>query len=811
MSQLSGHILAKSKRKKTTTLDSPFHERKNNRNNRLWLGTCQWLLVTSRSLSWGFCLICLSLTGNLLSLPFGDNIPVAQAQTPSQSVREGFTLLRQGRVEEAISVLEKAVQNSPQSVEAKLGLAIAYRRQGLVDQAWNTYQQVILLDPTNELALKSIGLLATYKQERQVAGIEALTTLLQSNPNDIEARGLRGLLLGYQGRYDEAIADYEIVLSANPTPEVLLGAAETYTYSGNPQQGLELFSRYLASGKEITDYSAVAYAKALTDTGNSFQAIQVLENQLRKSDTLDDLAIQIRANLSQAYVADGQINQALAVLEPLQGRADAVLPLARSLNEIRNETGNEALAQQVASLYRQALAGISNPEPKLLQEVADIFSGIPSEKQTALQLYRQLVASQPNNRALFVKQLALESQLGLISEPQLRQRLAAAVQPLPTDPSEQQQLAQALVGIDPPGPEFIPVYLGLLQTGVDAPFLNFRVAQMYIEANNLPQARNALAAYVATPDGGQDLAPQLLAAEIERREGSLEAAAVRYQGLIASNRADGDILNASLQGLSGIRLAQDRPLDALAIYDQLIARNPQDTRLQLARTSLAYEADLVSEAEAEAVLNYWLRTQPANNTPPELFALVGTLPADARREPLYNALLQVEPDNIPVQTRAIQVLAERSPALARSRVAQLVARDPSNVANYLLQGQLAQAIDDLELASLAYERILVAQPTNRDALAALGGIRFQQRRFDSARELYSQAIALKPDDFTLRQTLVDLSRSQDLPIAALAELEALQIEQFERGIPAGELVRKRQEIQEDFLRRRGFQPPWERF
>jgi Tfp pilus assembly protein PilF len=141
----------------------------------------------------------------------------------------------------------------------------------------------------------------------------------------------------------------------------------------------------------------------------------------------------------------------------------------------------------------------------------------------------------------------------------------------------------------------------------------------------------------------------------------------------------------------------------------------------------------------------------------------------------------------------------------------LVARDPNNIGSYFLQGQLAQGIGELDVASQAYERILSAQPSNLDALSALGGIRFQQRRFDSASELYSQAIALKPDDLALRQSLISLNSAQDLKLEALEAIEQMQVEQMTRGAPNTDLFRQRQQIQEEFLQRRGFQPPWERY
>jgi len=770
------------------------------------LVTIKWLLITG-------------IAGILVSLTSEVNMPTALAQVIPAALEQGFTLLRQGRVLEAIKAFQEARERNPRSLEAKIGLAIAYRRQGLTSEAWQAYQNVLAQDPNNLLALKAVGLLATFRPQWQVQGIKALTTLLKLNPGDTEARGLRGLLYGYQQQFTEAIADYQIVLQSNPSPEVLLGAAETYTNGGNPQQGLDLFNRYQqATGKPITGYSAIAYARALRQTGSTVQAVRVLEGLLRTSTRLDDLAIQTRVALSRAYLANQQFTEARMILAPLQGRPDTVLPLARAFNEIRDAQRNQlsetdllALSTQIATLYRQALAQTPNPDPRLLREVADIFNGLPGERPAALQIYRQLVAIFPNDRGLLVKQLALESQLGLITKSDLRSRLLAAVQSLPTNPVELREVAQSLASIDPPGVEFLPIYQNLLAAGVNLPFLNFRMAQLLIESNNLVGARSALAAYGATAEGAKDLAPQLLAAEIERREGNLEASAQRYLGLIASNRADQDILNAALQGLSGVRLQQNRPADAVAVFDQLVARNPQDLKLTLARASLAYRAKLISESQAVATLNYWLQTQPSTAVPPELFDLVGTLPADLGREPLYNALVQLDPNNLAVQTRRIQAIAKRSPAQARALVNQLVARDPTNISNYFLKGQIAQGIGELDLASQAYEAILAAEPNNVDALKALGGIRFEQRRFNLANELYSQAITLRPNDLGLRQTLISLNSVQDLKLEALAQLEQLQLEQIAQGAPHSDLSRQIQQLQEDFLQRRGFQPPWERY
>ncbi|MEH2320848.1 tetratricopeptide repeat protein [Nostoc sp.] len=745
----------------------------------------------------------------LVTVPPLGSIAPAQAQNIPASAQKGFALLKKGFINDAIAAFQQALKSQPQSSPVRLGLAIAYRKAGRIPEAWSAYQQVLAVDSNNQLALKTVGLLATYRPEWNLKGIEALTTLLELNANDSEARVYRAQLYSYQGQLTESLADYQIVLNNNPTPDAVLGAAQTYSYSGDFPKALELFNRYRSNGKAITEYAAVAYGRTLRETGNPAGAVEVLEAQLQRSHSFNPIGIETRKELAVAYLVNQQQAQALAVLDVLQGRPDAILPLARSLNEIRKYTNNPTLTQQVFNLYRQALQTDPNPSPKLLREIADVFTGFPEGRQTALQLYRRVALEFPNDQSLLVQQLALENQLGLLGKNDLKQRLATAIQSLPSDRVQLQQLANALVNIDAPDPEFLPVYQNILQTGVNVPFLNFRVAQMYVQRQDLNGARQALAAYTATPAGAKDLAPQLLAAEIERREGSLEPSAQRYQAVLASKPNSSDIIDAALGGLAGVRLQQKRFDEAVTVYDQLIVRNPENLSIQLGRASIAYQAKRISQPEAEAVLNNWLATQPATNTPPELYSLLGTLPTDPQREALYSYLLEADPNSYPLQLRLLQVIAKRNPAQAQARMKQLIARIPKTSDSYQLQAELARSVGDFNLAGSTYENILAQQPDNIDALAALGGIRFEQRRFESAQEIYAQVLAQKPEDKGTRHALAGLNAILDQPLTALAQLEKLQLEAAAEGGIDSDASRQIQQIQTDFLQRRGFQPPWE--
>jgi tetratricopeptide (TPR) repeat protein len=156
------------------------------------------------------------------------------------------------------------------------------------------------------------------------------------------------------------------------------------------------------------------------------------------------------------------------------------------------------------------------------------------------------------------------------------------------------------------------------------------------------------------------------------------------------------------------------------------------------------------------------------------------------------------------------VLASRDPQGAKDRVAQLIARNPDNLGAYYVQGELAQALGDLELASLAYSGILARQPDSTDALSALAGVRFQQKKFTEATKLYNRILAINPKDLLARRALAELSLAQDQPFTALERFKQLQQEQL-ASATTPEFVNRVQRLEVDILKRRGFQPYWERF
>lgn len=734
-----------------------------------------------------------------------------QAQTSSTSVAQGYTYLERGWVDGAIDIFQRVLRNNPQATNAQLGLAIAYRRAGRDADAFTAYQRVVAIDNTNQLALFALGVLGGYRPEWQTQGIDALTQLLNLDADNVQGRQQRGLLYLYQGQFDAAIADYSRVIERNPSPEALIGAAQAYTYSGKHQDSLPLFQRYQATGATLNTGETIAYGLALRETGQAAQAVRLLERSLQVSRSGPGAAgvtLQLRGALASAYAANGQFDLANGAIAPLQTRGDTRLILARAYMDIARYSGDSAYQQAAAGLYRNVLGDPANLTAGRAREVADALSSIAGQQTVALDVYRQLGQQYPDNLNLQVQQALLEQQTQQITGEMLASRLTQILRS--ASASEQQVIARSLVQLITPDPALLPVYQSLIQSGSDEPFLHYRIAQIFATQGNYSAAREAIAVFSSLRSDQDEPLDELLLADIDRQQGNLEDTAVRYQGIIAQ-RPQPSILSGALQGLASVRAEQRQFDEAIALYDQIIALNPQNDAKQLGRAGLAYGAERITDNEAEQVLSQWLSRHTVAEAPPELFSLVGVLPASVAREALYNQLLAIDPANVPVRIRSIQLVASRDPDAARTQVEQLITANPDDLNAYFIRGQVAQDLGDLSDASVAYAAILERNPNNVGALLALGGVEFERQRYDAAQRAYNQVLDLDPDNGTARRSLAGLNAAQGRRLAALSQLEEWQADQAAQGIANPDVAIEMQRIREGFLLQRGIEPPWERF
>lgn len=110
---------------------------------------------------------------------------VAQAASNEAIKRNNFgsELVKQGRLDEAVSEFRLAVQADPRHAPAQLNLAYTYEKLSRVDEAIAAYKNAVALDPKNAIAFNNLGVLYT-KRERYDEAIQTLEQGLTIDPND---------------------------------------------------------------------------------------------------------------------------------------------------------------------------------------------------------------------------------------------------------------------------------------------------------------------------------------------------------------------------------------------------------------------------------------------------------------------------------------------------------------------------------------------------------------------------------------------------------------------------------------------------
>lgn len=130
----------------------------------------------------------------------------------------GSAYLDAGRIDEAIPILEKALELNPNGLQARLYLGRAYARQGRYDLALVRYQELLQRASTNaKLHVESgaIFLQAGHKQEAMALYRKAL----ELNPRWAEPFLTLAALLEADDRIPEAIGLLQDYLRVNPTAQ----------------------------------------------------------------------------------------------------------------------------------------------------------------------------------------------------------------------------------------------------------------------------------------------------------------------------------------------------------------------------------------------------------------------------------------------------------------------------------------------------------------------------------------------------------------------------------------------------------------
>ena len=173
----------------------------------------------------------------------------------------GKALLQKGKVDEAILQCQQALQINPGYVEAQVNLGNALRQQGKVDEAITQFQHALQINPGYAAAHNNLGKVL-LQMGRVDEGITEYQEALRIDPNLTVTHVNLGLGLFQKGKVDEAITQYQQALQTNPDyPDARVSLGNLLLQKGRVDEAITQYQKALQSKPDN--------AKAENNLGNA--------------------------------------------------------------------------------------------------------------------------------------------------------------------------------------------------------------------------------------------------------------------------------------------------------------------------------------------------------------------------------------------------------------------------------------------------------------------------------------------------------------------------------------------------------------
>lgn len=510
---------------------------------------------------------------------------------------------------------------------------------------------------------------------------------------------LAGEIAGQRGRYGHATEFYAVAASESADPRVAERALRIAAFAKDDDAALAAARRWvrLAPADQQARRTLISL---LIEAGDEDAALEQLRSLIAASD--DPEAGFREATGSLARDSDRQ--RALRLMEALVAdhpqEPEAVLALAR----MNVHTGD---LQRARNLVEQALTLRDDwPEAALLQahvlhQLEDLPAAL-SAMAAAARRYPEHGQIQLNHARLLLEKGDREA---------ARRQFERAEQLLPENGDV--LLALALIAMDAERHESARDYLQRL--------INDRhhaaAAQYYLGrlAEGEDQALEAMRRYEEVSNSDYWLDAQLRLARLLSEHDRLDQALHRLAAIRVRNP---QVHALVIQVEADLLIRAEQLEDAMRLYDDALAREPDHSDLLYARALLAEELGRLDQAEA-----------------------------DLRR------LIELEPDNAHALNALGYTLADRTQRYdeALALVQRAIALAPDEPAIIDSLGWVYYRMGDHDQA-LKYLRQAFELLKDAEIGAHLGEVLWESGRQDEARRIWAQAAEDNPDDPVLRAT-----------------------------------------------------------
>lgn len=247
-------------------------------------------------------------------------------------------LFRQGKVEQAATLLRAGIDKDPDDIDQYLLLAHLAIQQNNRDEAIELYEEVLLRDPVNEGVRLRLGILSV-QQERLEDAETIFRALLIDNPELSLAQIYLARLLQMKGDTLTAIKMYEEVLSQNWSADLAYEMIDFYLPLEKHTDMLRLYNSLL-NRDPTSERALIGRIQTLLSMGNDDEALIELRNLRETNGNMDRLDMAI----SKTLLRLGKVNEAITILEGLKnGETAAEANYLLALIAFQDEELNKSL------------------------------------------------------------------------------------------------------------------------------------------------------------------------------------------------------------------------------------------------------------------------------------------------------------------------------------------------------------------------------------------------------------------------------------------------------------------------------------
>lgn len=194
--------------------------------------------------------------GVFMVLPFGCANTAQQWERTLKPVAERaetqFSVARlqekNGNLRQAKELYFKLLEQNPQNAEVHHRLGVVCTRMGEHDLAGTHFRKAIELKPHNAEAFCDYGYALYLKNDLEAAAL-TLQDALAMDPNHQRSKNNLAMVLGQQGKFDEALVLFRQAVSE---AEAHANLAYIYTQAGHGQKAIEHYSKALDLDPELT-------------------------------------------------------------------------------------------------------------------------------------------------------------------------------------------------------------------------------------------------------------------------------------------------------------------------------------------------------------------------------------------------------------------------------------------------------------------------------------------------------------------------------------------------------------------------------